>query len=286
MYNFSKYEGLGNDFIIIDDPLHKIQELISNKSKSLVKKLCNRNFGIGSDGLLIASPPASDGFINMRIFNADGSEAEMCGNGIRCMIKYLLDLSRIECHTPIKIETLAGIISSKALKNGDISVEMGIPILTPNLIPTKFSIGPQGLPEGLIYIFNKAYKAYSVGMGNPHLIIPVENLKEIDITKLGPILEMDSNFPEKTNVHFIEIDNQSRVNLLVWERGAGITLACGTGACASFVAAFKLGLTYNHSIVSLPGGDLSISWPDEDSAIKMTGPANLVYKGRIDIDSF
>tara|TARA_Y100001968_G_scaffold227782_1_gene210554 strand:- start:2641 stop:3516 length:876 start_codon:yes stop_codon:yes gene_type:complete len=278
--NFLKYEGLGNDFIIIDCRELNIP-IINKNSEHLIKQMCDRHFGIGSDGIITIMRSESDCFVKMGIFNSDGSEAEMCGNGIRCLIKFLYDNKEIQIDQIIRIETLAGEIIAYVNKNNLVNVNMGRPTFKPSEIPTTLTVGSYGIPEGKINLDDNEYRVCSVGMGNPHLIVLVDNHIRIKLNDWGHILEHSPYFPSKTNVHFVHIENHKRLNVLVWERGSGPTLACGTGACACLVATSKLGLSAKAADVSLPGGILSISWPSELSTINMLGPSSFVYSGQI-----
>ncbi len=278
---FSKYSGLGNDFIIFNclDLSAHILEILSIPSN--IQLLCNRNFGIGADGILLLNQKIDSNIYNVTIYNSDGSQAEMCGNGIRCIASYIIDNGLNSTHKTLKFDTLAGLISVDVLTNSSFAVNMGKPILEPKLIPTLFKVSTNNLPEGDLVIGGKHYQAYSVGMGNPHLIIPAKNLSDRDLLQYGRELENHSSFPNKTNVHFVEVINPRSLKLLIWERGAGPTLACGTGACASLVATSLLGLSENSAKVSLPGGDLYISWPSKESEVEMNGPAHFIYHGEL-----
>ncbi len=276
---FSKYQGLGNDFIIINS-MSNDQEIRNGSSfNNFVEEKCNRNFGIGADGLIINLPRINATTYRMRIFNSDGSEAEMCGNGIRCLLKYLYDENIIKQLTNIDVETKAGMIKACLDENSEISVDMGKPYLEPNSIPTKFSKSSNGLPEGEIHIEGQNLKAYAVGMGNPHLIIPINDFTTFPFERWGTLLENNKYFPAKTNVHFLNIIDRKTLEIKVWERGAGPTLACGTGACATAVASFLLGFSESQVIVNLPGGSLDINWPSINSSVFMKGPAFKVFEG-------
>ena len=279
MLNFSKYHGLGNDFIIFDGILDSIPSEIILGNSVLISKICNRNFGIGADGIFLLLPGNGNCNFKMIIYNSDGSQAEMCGNGIRCIVKYLFDKHHIKGN--VVINTISGDISAKIDINNQIEVDMGIPILDPLNIPCKLERGVNGLPQGKLKIDNLDFNIYSVGMGNPHMIIIVPKIKNIPINSWGPILERNHRFPASTNVHFVEIINSREANILVWERGAGLTLACGTGACACHVACNLLGLLDNKSYLSLPGGTLNISWTRPGQTVLMKGPSKFVFSGTI-----
>ncbi len=279
--NFAKYEGLGNDFVIFDCRLGHNPLDSSNNSHSTICRICDRNFGVGADGIIVIVNSDCGYFVRMRIYNADGSEPEMCGNGIRCLVRFLYDRDEIYNDEIITIETLAGPITASINEKNQIKVDMGQPFLNPLDIPTKFDVGPFGIPESNLDIEGKIYRVCSIGMGNPHLIVFVPNLIDVRLRDWGSKLESNSNFPKKTNVHFVHVENRYKLNVLVWERGAGPTLACGTGACACLVASSKLGFSETQADVSLPGGILTISWPSDDSRITMLGPSNYVYTGNL-----
>tara|TARA_Y100001968_G_C19302196_1_gene689696 strand:+ start:101 stop:967 length:867 start_codon:yes stop_codon:yes gene_type:complete len=280
MTRFYKYHGLGNDFIIFNC-LEEWPEFLNIPSHSLVKRLCNRRFGIGSDGLILLLPPKGVGQVFMKIINSDGSEAEMCGNGIRCLVRYLIDNNIIKSEIFL-IETLAGNIKAKKCNNGEICVDMGKPILEASLIPTLLPVGNNGIPEGYIDIEGTKTKLYSIGMGNPHAIINVKSIDDVPLSKWGSIVENNEYFPKNTNVHFLEVLTVNKLKILVWERGAGATLACGTGACATLVAAYLVGLSDNNANIILPGGNLFIDWPSKNDSVFMTGNAEFVFSGSID----
>ncbi len=281
MVSFSKYTGLGNDFILVDVRNSCLPDQLLNGYPPLVKVLCNRNFGIGADGIVLIFSPEDRGDVKMRIFNSDGSEAEMCGNGIRCLVKYLFTNQEIKLKNIFVIETLAGIIEAEVDNKTNIKVDMGSPTLLPSLIPTKFQSNSKGVPQGLVTIDNKQLTASAIGMGNPHMVIPVEDLNNIPFRKWGKTLEKEPSFPSHTNVHFVEIISRVKLKVLVWERGCGPTLACGTGACATLVATHLLELSDNTAEIILPGGSLYISWPDLNGSVYMSGPAQITFKGVI-----
>jgi diaminopimelate epimerase len=215
----------------------------------------------------------------MRIFNADGSEAEMCGNGIRCLARFLADSDGDGAGRTWRIETAAGMIIPTLLADGQIQVDMGRPCLLPEQVPTTLPVGAAGLPQGEVVLDGYRLALAAAGMGNPHVVVPVDDLEQIPWERWGAALEMDPLFPAKTNVHFLQVLSPSRLQIRVWERGAGPTLACGTGACATLVAAHLLGVAEATAEVLLPGGPLTISWPDRSGSILMTGPAEAVFDG-------
>ncbi|MDT3698238.1 MAG: diaminopimelate epimerase [Thermincola sp.] len=275
---FTKMQGLGNDFVLVDGLKEKLPENLGELSQ----KLCDRHFGVGADGLVVVLPSqAAD--IRMRIFNPDGSEPEMCGNVIRCFARYVYDHDIVSKQT-ITIETLAGIIVPELIFSADktlnIRVDMGEPRLERSLIPME---GPPGqVVDEAIKVDGNTYKVTCVSMGNPHCITFVPNVNEVPIHDIGPQLEAHPLFPRKTNVEFIHVLNKDEVNMRVWERGAGETLACGTGACATAVACVLNGLTNRAITVHLAGGDLFIEWA-ENNHVYMTGPGQYVFSGEIEI---
>lgn len=276
MIKFTKMHGLGNDYVYID----AINQKIENES-SLAKFVSNRHFGIGSDGLiLICKSDIAD--FKMRMFNSDGSEAEMCGNGIRCVGKFVYDKGLTD-KTILKIETLAGIktlvLNTKDGKVETARVDMGEPILEAEKIPVISKEQPVKNLE--LEAENKKFKFTCVSMGNPHAITIVENTKEFDVEKYGKILEVDKAFPKKANIEFAQIIDKENIKMRVWERGAGETLACGTGACATAVACSLNGLTGRKVNIELLGGTLNIEWNEKDNHVYMTGPAVTVFDGEL-----
>lgn len=278
MIKFTKMHGLGNDYVYID----AINQKIENES-SLAKFVSNRHFGIGSDGLILICKSDSADF-KMRMFNSDGSEAEMCGNGIRCVGKFVYDKGLTD-KTIVKIETLAGIktlvLNTKDGKVETARVDMGEPILEAEKIPVISKEQPVKNLE--LEAENKKFKFTCVSMGNPHAITIVENTKEFDVEKYGKILEVDKAFPKKANIEFAQIIDKENIKMRVWERGAGETLACGTGACASVVASVLNGYTERDVNVNLLGGKLNVKWDKNDNHVYMTGPANIVFEGTINV---
>ena len=280
MIKFTKMHGLGNDYVYIDCYSKEVN--LGNIS-DLAKFMSNRHFGIGSDGIiLICRSDIAD--FKMRMFNFDGSEAEMCGNGIRCVGKVVYDKGLTNKETE-KIETLAGIKVLKLnVSNGKVEtvrVDMGEPILEPKERPVDFDKEPvKGLKINAI---DREFDFTCVSMGNPHAITIVENTNTFDIEKYGPALEIDEHFPKRSNIEFIEVIDENNIKMRVWERGAGETLACGTGACATAVACNINGLTNRKVNIELLGGTLEIEWDKETNHVFMTGPATIVFEGEINI---
>ena len=279
--NFSKYQGLGNDFIIFDARANNLEKLFCENKNHLIENLCNRNFGIGADGIILILESNNKCFVRMKIFNSDGSEPEMCGNGIRCLMAFLNDNNEIRDTSEIPIDTKAGLILTSINGNENIKVNMGKPILTPKNIPTKLLMNNLSVPNGMITINEQKLNVYAASMGNPHMIVFVNNIETIPFYEWGSYLEKHSTFPNNTNVHFVELIDQSNIKIKVWERGCGPTLACGTGACACLVVTSKLGKTLNKSNVYLPGGKLFIDWPNQKGPVYMQGPALKVFSGDI-----
>jgi diaminopimelate epimerase len=275
LINFTKSQGLGNDFIVIEDLDGRL-----DIPSSLVQALCDRHFGIGADGLITVNrSETADYFMNYR--NSDGSQAEMCGNGIRVFAKYIHDHLRQE--NTFRIETPAGIknVELRSEMGGvtAVSVDMGEPDLAAANIPVAVALDRfVGQP---LAVNNTEYRATCVSMGNPHCVIFVDDVKRARVEKDGSLIETMPLFPEKTNVEFVEVRGRDILRIRVWERGVGETLACGTGACAAVVAAGVNELTGRNVLVQLPGGDLRINWL-EDNAIRMTGPAAEVFTGQFD----
>ncbi len=276
---FEKYQGNGNDFIIIDSRDNKIFNIFNSNEFFDIKKLCDRQFGIGGDGVIFIMEPDGNNFAKMIIYNSDGSEAQMCGNGIRCLVEYINKLNKENNDiSEYRIETKAGLKIAK-YNQGEITVKMGKPILEANQIPTTINTKHNNLPSYLFQESNFEQQGYAVGMGNPHLIFFIDDINKISLSLLGPIFERNDLFPEKTNVHFSQIIDRDNIKVRVWERGAGPTLACGTGACAVHVAAYKLGLCNPETTINLPGGNLRINWSKLEDEILMTGYAKKVFSG-------
>ncbi len=289
---FTKMHSLGNDFVILDDRSARLRKI-----SQISKTLCHRRFGIGADQLLLLCYSKTADF-KMRIFNADGSEAELCGNGIRCLGKYIWDsvlgdeknvfVRKYQLSIDrLAIETLAGIIHIQ--KTGNLfKVDIGEPVFEPQLIPVNSARLQKKIKNDKILnyplkIINKTFKITCVSMGNPHAVIVTKNVQSIPLEDYGTLIENHNLFPNRTNVEFIQILNQSNIKMRVWERGAGETMACGTGASASVIASSLLGLTRRKVTVHLPGGKLHIGWSAKNNHVFMTGPAVKVFEGTIGI---
>ena len=280
---FSKYHGLGNDFVLIDNR-HQADPCLTPDD---AVKWCDRHFGIGADGVIFVLPgQSSEGYgktdYTMRIFNSDGSEPEMCGNGIRCMARFVahLDGQDISTEPTYRIHTLAGLISPQLNADGQVRVDMGEPQLQANQIPTTLSDADGKVVAQPMEIGGKTWDVTCVSMGNPHCITFVDDISTIDLAGIGPQFEHHPVFPQRTNTEFIEVVRSDYLKMLVWERGAGATLACGTGACATLVAGVLNGKCDRQATIELPGGCLAIEWPESDNHLYMTGPAELVFTGQ------
>lgn len=276
MIKFTKMHGLGNDYVYID----AINQNIENES-SLAQFVSNRHFGIGSDGLiLICKSDVAD--FKMRMFNSDGSEAEMCGNGIRCVGKFVYDKG-LTNKTTVRIETLAGIktliLNTRDGKVETARVDMGEPILEAEKIPVISNENP--VKNLILNAEGEKFKFTCVSMGNPHAVTIVKDTNNFDVEKYGKVLEIDKAFPRKSNIEFAQVVDKHNIKMRVWERGAGETLACGTGACATAVSCNLNGLTERKVNVELLGGNLEIEWNKEDNYVYMTGPAVTVFEGEL-----
>lgn len=271
---FTKWQGIGNDFVLVNG----FEEKITDYSRKAIE-VCDRHFGIGADGLVIALPSEIADF-RMRIFNSDGSEAEMCGNVTRCFARYLYE-NGLTDKTDLCIETLAGIIKPRLLfENGKIiavCVDMGEPRLTKGEIPMAGNAEDRAVNIP-VTVGETVYDITCVSMGNPHCVIFADEVENLDLQALGRPIETNLIFPRKTNVEFVKVLDRHTLRMRVWERGAGVTLACGTGTCATVVAAVLNNKTERQVLVRLDGGDLFIEWRDDNHVYK-TGPAVEVFRG-------
>lgn len=277
MLQFSKYQGLGNDFLMVDGRAAAAGDESLGLTPERVRRLCDRRFGLGADGLILALPARADGELRMRIFNADGSEPEMCGNGIRCLARFLADSDGDAAGRRWQVETLAGRIVPELQEDGTIRVDMGAPFLSPEAVPTTLPRGPAGIPQGTLEVEGRSWAVGAAGMGNPHVVVPVDAVAAVDLERLGAALEVHPSFPARTNVHIVQVLAPDHLVMRVWERGAGPTLACGTGACATLVVCHRLGLAERRARLDLPGGPLWIDWDQASDHLFMTGPAEAVY---------
>ena len=267
---FIKMQGAGNDFILLDALHHAIQN-----PPHLARKLCNRHMGIGADGMLLLLKSSKQDF-SLRIFNADGSEAEMCGNGIRCLARYIKDAG-ISSKKELMIDTPAGPRKVKHVGKL-IEVDMGEPIMKGKDIPVHLSGRIINRP---LKTESKEFRITCLSMGNPHCVTYHEDLPSVPVERFGPLLENHSIFPRRANVSFVNVISKNEIHMRVWERGAGETLACGTAACAAAVASVLNGYTDRKMTVVLPGGKLEVEWSPKDNRVLMRGPAETVFKGEI-----
>lgn len=275
---FTKMEGCGNDYVYVDCTKEGL-----NNPGEIARMVSDRHYGIGSDGLILIKPsPKADFFMEM--YNSDGSQSQMCGNGIRCVGKYVYD-NGLTGKTDISIDTLAGIKYLKLKvsegKTESVKVNMGSPVLKASLIPVV-SCNDEVISED-ITVDGRNYKMTCVSMGNPHAVVYVDSVDGLDIEKIGPYFENHERFPERTNTEFVQVIDRRTLKMRVWERGAGETLACGTGACASLVASVLNGLCDDAAKLILLGGALEISWDRNENTVYMEGPAKTVFSGEIDI---
>jgi diaminopimelate epimerase len=278
---FTKYQGLGNDFVLVDNRGQPTPLL----SPAQAVQLCDRHVGIGGDGVIFLLPGDSGADYTMRIYNSDGSEPEMCGNGIRCLARFIADLEGIGAAEPrtYRIHTLAGLITPEVQSNGQVRVNMGPPHLLGREIPTALVAPDEKVVNAKLEVAGQSWEVTCVSMGNPHCITFVEDVAAIALEQLGPQFEHHAAFPQRTNTEFIETVRPDYLKMRVWERGAGATLACGTGACAALVAGVLTGRCGNAATVELPGGPLYIEWSALDQAVFMTGPAQKVFTGVAEI---
>ncbi len=286
--NFTKMHGLGNDYIYVDCFRETVEQ-----PELLAPLISDRHFGVGGDGLILITP-SEIADVRMRIFNADGSEAEMCGNGLRCVAKYTYEHKlaapgegfavpgQAVFPYSLNIETGHGILRVGLLTDdydlvSQVCVNMGQPVLAPQQIPVN--LNGQKVIDYPVEILGQKFKMTCVSMGNPHAIFFCDNVDLIELEKIGPVIEHHPLFPHRVNVHFVHINTPTEFTMRTWERGSGITLACGTGACACSVAAVLNGRQGHVSMAHLPGGDLSLNWCKDDNCVYMTGPATEVFQG-------
>ncbi|GAX38105.1 diaminopimelate epimerase [Nodularia sp. NIES-3585] len=274
---FTKYHGLGNDFILVDNRASSLPLVTPEQAI----KLCDRHFGIGADGVIFALPGENGADYTMRIFNSDGSEPEMCGNGIRCLGRFIADLEgESRNKDSYRIHTLAGVITPQLMADGQVKVDMGLPRLLAGEIPTTLGTPETKVINQPLEVAGQTWEVTCVSMGNPHCITFVEDVAAIPLEIIGPQFEHHPAFPQRINTEFIQVLSRDYVKMRVWERGAGITLACGTGACAALVAGVLTGNCDRIATVELPGGCLQIEWSEIDQRVYMTGPAQLVFTGQ------
>jgi diaminopimelate epimerase len=284
--HFTKMHGIGNDYVYVDC----FRQPMPQNPAGLSQRISDRHFGVGSDGLILICP-SDKADARMRMFNADGSEAEMCGNGIRCVAKFVYDHGLVRKPT-LAIETGRGVLTLKLeLSNGrveHVQVDMGEPILEAAKIPTTIK-GDRVVGRPFSGLFDEAAEWVDqsgfepiltcVSMGNPHVVLYCGDVSKVPLEVVGPALETAALFPKRINVHFVQIHNPGEVTMRTWERGSGITLACGTGACAVAVAGVLTRRTQRRIVAHLPGGDLQLEWSETDKHVWMTGPATEVFNG-------
>lgn len=278
---FTKMHGIGNDYVYVNC----LEETVENP-ETVARFVSDRHFGIGSDGLILIKPSKTADF-QMDMYNADGSSSQMCGNGIRCVAKYVYDYGLTD-KTEVDIETKAGIkhivLTVENQKAVKARVDMGEPILEPANIPVKGE-GERFIDRPVL-VDGKEYRMTCVSMGNPHAVVFMEEpVKDLDLEKIGPKFEFHEYFPERVNTEFMNVLDRRTMDMRVWERGSGETLACGTGTCASVVAAVLNDLTERQVLVHLLGGDLEILWDEKDNHVYMTGAAETVFEGEIDLEA-
>lgn len=276
---FTKMHGIGNDYVYVNGFVEKLAD-----PASLAIKVSDRHFGIGSDGLIVILP-SDKADVRMRMFNADGSESEMCGNGVRCVAKYSYDHGLTK-NNPMKVETGRGVLTlalklNSANKVDQVTVNMGSPILElPNIPVDPAGIALAGNNTGrIVELADLATQATFVSMGNPHATFFVDDVKGVDVEKLGPKIEHARAFPRRINAHWVQVHSPTEITMRTWERGSGVTLACGTGACAVCVSGVLTGRTARKILAHLPGGDLALEWRESDNNVYMTGPAVEVFTG-------
>jgi len=277
-------QGIGNDYVYVNGLVEHVADPVA-----LARAVSDRHFGIGSDGLILILP-SDKADVRMRMFNADGSEAEMCGNGVRCVAKYAYD-HQLTQNNPMRVETGNGVLSLQLkIDNGkvcQVTVNMGPPVLDLGQIPAD----PEKLRPGGVPPFHRLHLAGNedivelilVSMGNPHAVIYLDDVASIDLNRLGPLIEHSPAFPRRINAHLVQMVSPNEVIMRTWERGSGITLACGTGACAVAVAGVLAGITERKILAHLPGGDLTLEWRESDNNVYMTGPAVEVFQGTWDL---
>jgi len=276
---FWKYHGLGNDFIILDNRSQSAPLLSPEEAASW----CDRHFGIGGDGVIFLLPSSDPQHADyqMRLYNSDGSEPEMCGNGIRCLAQFLTDrnLPSPTADGRYRIATGAGTMVPQVHGDGTVTVDMGAPILGAAQIPTTLAPGEERVLDVPVVVGAQSWTVTAVSMGNPHCVTFVPDVAAIALETLGPLFEHHPAFPRRTNTEFVEVVHPNHLKMRVWERGAGATLACGTGACAVVVAAVLTRRGQRHCTVTLPGGSLDIHWQEDSNRVSMTGAATLVFAG-------
>jgi diaminopimelate epimerase len=271
--------GAGNDFVVLDGIRHALPPI-----EPLARRLCDRHFGIGADQLLVVRPSRAEAAaFRMEIFNADGSQVEMCANGIRAFYKYLRDRGHTD-EDEIGVETLSGVVRPRWAGPDLVTVDMGRPVLAPGKIPTTLAEGDGPVLDVALELEGEALRVSSVSMGNPHAVLFVEDPEAAPVEELGPRVEHHPAFPNRVNVEFVTVVGRGRIRQRTWERGTGETLACGSGACAVAVVSMLRGVVDRAVRIELRGGELTIAWPNDDGNVEMTGPAAEVFTGRIPLE--
>ena len=273
---FTKMHGAGNDFVVLDGLRYALPPI-----EPLAALLCDRHLGIGADQLLVVRPGASADF-RMEIWNADGSQVEMCANGIRAFYKYLRDHGHTD-RAEISVETLSGVVRPRWAGSDRVTVDMGRPILAPSKIPTTLGAGDGPVLDVPLAVEGETLRVSSVSMGNPHAVIYVEDVDGAPVERWGRIIESHPAFPNRVNVEFVRVEDRGRIAQRTWERGTGETLACGSGACAVAVVSMLRGVVDRAVRIELRGGVLEIAWPADDAHVEMTGPAAEVFTGVIQL---
>jgi diaminopimelate epimerase len=272
---FTKMHGAGNDFVVID--------LISQRCKLRrrdIRRLADRHFGVGCDQVLVVEPPSSpDVDFRYRIYNADGEEVEQCGNGARCFARFVRE-KRLTSKQVITVGVAGGTLELRVRDNNQVEVDMGPPVFEPQQIPFN---APQANPSYPLQVAGQTLEIGAISMGNPHAVLPVDDVERADVEGLGPLIEAHEDFPQRTNAGFMQIVSRDTIRLRVFERGVGETLACGTGACAAVVYGINRGWLHDTVTVELPGGKLTIAWAGDGQPVMMTGPTAVVFEGSIRI---
>jgi diaminopimelate epimerase len=274
---FTKMHGIGNDFVVLDGIAQNLPPL-----EPLARRLADRHLGVGFDQMLVLRHSKAADF-RMEIYNADGSQVEMCANGIRAFFKFLRDRGYSDADS-IRVETLGGVVVPRWAGEDLVTVEMGVPVLAPAKIPTLLGDGDGPVLDARLEVGGGTLQVSSVSMGNPHAVIYVDDIDDAPVRELGPLVESHPAFPNRVNVEFVELISRERLCQRTWERGTGETLACGSGACAVVVVSILRGVVDRTVMVALPGGELSIQWDRDDAGVSMTGPAASVFTGRIEIE--
>ena len=278
---FTKMHGAGNDFVVLDGLAGELPPV-----EPLAQRLCDRHFGIGADQLLVVRPARSAEVADFRmeIFNADGSQVEMCANGIRAFYKYVRDRGHTAADE-IGVETLSGVVRPRWAGRDRVTVDMGRPVLAPAKIPTTLGAGDGPVLDVPLEVEGATLRVSSVSMGNPHAVVFTDDPETAPVERWGPAIERHPAFPNRVNAEFVAVEDRGRIRQRTWERGTGETLACGSGACAVAVVSMLRGVADRRVRIVLRGGELEIAWPADDAAVEMTGPAAEVFTGRFPLDA-